>query len=78
MPGGKKGEGLLEQLDTAIGRAGSTRTERGPQQATRFTQKGNQRVMRGPTPFLRIVPNLTTLLGAVATEDGGGSGQSVP
>jgi hypothetical protein len=33
--------------------------------------------MRGPPPFLRIVPNLTTLLGAVATEDGGVSVQGV-
>jgi hypothetical protein len=50
MPGGKKGEGLLEQLDAAIGRAGSAHTERGPQQATRFTQESDERMMRGARP----------------------------
>ena len=71
MPGGKKGEGLLEQLDTAIGRAGSARTERGPHQATRFTQESDERMMRGAPTFLRMVANLTAFMSPVATEDGG-------
>ena len=71
MPVGEKREGLREQLDTAIGRSGSVRTKRGPQQATRFTQESDQQMMRGATTFLRIVPNLTAFLDAVPTEDSG-------
>ena len=50
---GEHCQSLLEQLDAAIGGPGLARPERHPEQAARFTQQRQKRVMRRTAPLLR-------------------------
>jgi hypothetical protein len=64
-------QGLLKQFDAAIGRAGFAGAEGDPQQPPGFTQKRQERVMRGAAPFLRIIANLAALLAPIPAKHRG-------